>query len=195
MSTETEKVTIERVVYETSGTAWYEEELDPATGLLHEDQDWPDLDNTDTDIVKVILSDGDILDLRRTFLTRDDEQVEANEARIAEIVGKPFDEWREEVDEQRYEYNYAPKPEPPQTILFTLRDPDASNEYHEFGPSIEVVDVDYGYADLHDKEEFEEWYGGHAGTVADLRKKGRNDAADFLQGVIDEARVNYGHAE
>lgn len=84
-------------------------------------------------------------------------------------------------------------------IIVAMRDPDASNEFQVFAegqPEPQIIDVDYGYADLRDLDEFSEWYSSHYGTVVQLRKLGTPNAraaADFLQGLIDEAVGNYGH--
>lgn len=83
-------------------------------------------------------------------------------------------------------------------IVVCHRDPDSSNEFHTFGPKVRIVDIDYGYADLSDREEFEDWVGGLEGTVADLRKIGTFNALNaalHIEGAIGEARVNYGHAD
>lgn len=85
------------------------------------------------------------------------------------------------------------------TIVFCMRDPDASNDYETFGePQPYIIDIDYGYADLRDRTEFGEWREGHLEEAKQLRQQGTPNAlkaAEFMEGLVAEAASNYDHDE
>jgi hypothetical protein len=73
-------------------------------------------------------------------------------------------------------------------VVVCVRDPDASNEYEVFGANEPtIIDIDCGYSDLSDPEEFAGWKGAQEGAAADLRKRGDEaalQAADYIEQVI-----------
>jgi hypothetical protein len=78
-------------------------------------------------------------------------------------------------------------------IIIVLRDPDFSNEFIRFGPEVVIHDVDFGRADLSDREEFLEWRESHlvsAGELELLGKAGR-EAAERLRAIVAEAVDRY----
>lgn len=83
------------------------------------------------------------------------------------------------------------------TIVISMRDPDASNEFRTFGdPDITIIDVDFGRADLRNPDEFAEWRLGHleqADRLWKTRTPAAVEAAAFLVDVIEQARLDFGH--
>ena len=83
-------------------------------------------------------------------------------------------------------------------IIICHRDPDSSNEFVVFAegqPDPQIHDIDYGYADLRDPEEFEQWYENHRAYAEHLKAKVGTPnalrAAAHVIEAIDEARENY----
>ena len=58
---------------------------------------------------------------------------------------------------------------PPVTVV-VVRDPDSSNDISVFGTEATIIDVDLGYSNLTDRDEFLDWTGAQLGTVDDLAK-------------------------
>jgi hypothetical protein len=81
------------------------------------------------------------------------------------------------------------------TVVICVRDPDASNEYRVFGDDVEIIDVDLGYADLSDPEEWAEWKASQLMDVRALEVAGEKEAAEYLRSLIDQIESNYGHDE
>jgi len=81
------------------------------------------------------------------------------------------------------------------TVVICVRDPDASNEYEVFGGEVTIIDVDLGYADLRDREEFADWKEGQDSDVTRLERAGEKEAADYLRSLIDQITENFGHEE
>lgn len=75
-------------------------------------------------------------------------------------------------------------------LVVVTRDPDYANDYRTFGGQVETYDIDMGRMDLNDKDEAVEWAAGHLDEVLRWRAEGRNDVADFVEGVVAEA-VSY----
>lgn len=75
-------------------------------------------------------------------------------------------------------------------IVVCVRDPDASNDYRTFGCDPEIIDVDLGYHDLRDPEEFRGWAEGHLDTAERLMREGELDAAEYLKNLVAEALEN-----
>lgn len=83
-------------------------------------------------------------------------------------------------------------------VVIVVRDPDYSNEFHTFGETPKIVDVDFGRADLRDPAEFGEWSESLAGQANELIATGTPEgwaAADWIANEINQARVNFGHEE
>lgn len=83
------------------------------------------------------------------------------------------------------------------SIVVTVRDPDWSNEYAIFGEPVEIIDIDAGYADLRDPEEFAEWKDSHLTAAAELERQafifGRTharEAADYIRSVVASYEEN-----
>jgi 4-aminobutyrate aminotransferase-like enzyme len=72
------------------------------------------------------------------------------------------------------------------TVVVVVRDPDASNDYRTFGPPVTTVDIDCGYADLSDAEEYREWREGHYERAAQLEAQGHPEAAAFIRETVDQ---------
>lgn len=78
------------------------------------------------------------------------------------------------------------------TVIICVRDPDASNEFFVHETPTQIIDVDFGRADLRDPDEFEEW-------ATSLRLEATRihalspGAAMRLHNIVDEAAFNYGH--
>lgn len=70
-----------------------------------------------------------------------------------------------------------------QPIVIVVRDPDASNDYTVFDGEAETYDIDLGYADLGDRDEFLGWAGSHLSSAAEMRST-RPEAADFIEGCV-----------
>lgn len=81
--------------------------------------------------------------------------------------------------------HYPGKKKAQTPVVIVVRDPDASNEYATFGGSVETYDIDAGYADLSDREEFQEWYESHLEGARRLEAEGHRDAAAYIRGVIE----------
>lgn len=81
------------------------------------------------------------------------------------------------------------------TVVICVRDPDASNDYAVFGGDVTIIDVDLGYADLSDPEEWAEWKQSQLADVLVLERSGQKEAAEYLQSIIDQVESNYDHAE
>jgi anti-sigma regulatory factor (Ser/Thr protein kinase) len=80
------------------------------------------------------------------------------------------------------------------------RDPDSSNFYVKFPDKadIEIIDIDYGYMDLRDPEEFSEWKDSQLAEAEDIAGHGTPEAlacADHIRAAVTEAVSNYGHKE
>lgn len=85
-------------------------------------------------------------------------------------------------------------------IIIVVRDPDASNDYKVFGPNdTQIVDVDLGYADLSDADEFDEWAESHEATASELDSAAwvagdnKSDAAVYLREIVEGVRERYNH--
>ncbi len=68
-------------------------------------------------------------------------------------------------------------------LVLIVRDPDASNDVTVFGGDVETHDMDLGYANLDDPNEFIEWYHSHLHAAATYREQGYGDAADAIENV------------
>lgn len=76
-----------------------------------------------------------------------------------------------------------------QVIIIIVRDPDASNDVTIFGtPAPLIIDVDLGYMDLGDPDEFIDWAYGHLATAAGLPE---GPARDMLIRLVDNTRENH----
>ncbi len=92
------------------------------------------------------------------------------------------------------------------SIVVVTRDPDASNDYAEFGLPVLTHDIDLGYADLSDEEEFGEWAESHLATVKQLRdldealglpeelRPEAEQAADHIESVVRGVAERWGHS-
>jgi hypothetical protein len=84
-------------------------------------------------------------------------------------------------------------------IIVCHRDPDASNDFVVFAegqPSPKIIDIDYGRADLRDKEQFSEWRDSLLDEVTALYGLGTPNAVaagQHIANAVAEAIVNYGH--
>lgn len=80
------------------------------------------------------------------------------------------------------------------SIVVTVRDPDWSNEYAIFGEPVEIIDIDAGYADLRDPEEFAEWKETHLGMARQLIQNHSSAeawaAADYIRSVVASYEEN-----
>lgn len=70
------------------------------------------------------------------------------------------------------ENHYLPNDQrPPQTVVLVVRNPDFANEITVYDPplnGLRTIDVDLGYLDLTDPDEFLMWAGGQEGACNDL---------------------------
>ena len=92
------------------------------------------------------------------------------------------------------------------TIVVCHRDPDSSNEFVTFGEPVEIIDIDYGRADLRNADEYKEWANGLLSTathlILNLRCDGDDAAADaagdalvHIAKAVTQAAENFGHKE
>jgi hypothetical protein len=74
-----------RATVETTGIGWYRIDVNLEDGSARDEHSWPEMDNTDTEIVKVELSDG------RTFDLKDPGEREAFQQTGIEIDDELYD--------------------------------------------------------------------------------------------------------
>lgn len=73
------------------------------------------------------------------------------------------------------------------SVVIVVRDPDSSNDYTTIGRPVYCYDVDCGYADLRDPEEFAEWAEGHRASAKQMRESGNPimlRAADEIESIV-----------
>lgn len=78
-------------------------------------------------------------------------------------------------------------------IVIVIRDPDASNQYQVFDGEAETYDIDCGYSDLDDHDEFMDWAESHLGDARTMAAA-RPHAAAFIRGVVLEYAEWKGHS-
>ena len=75
-------------------------------------------------------------------------------------------------------------------IVIVTRPSDSSNEYAVFGGEVEVHDIDLGYLDLRDTEEFLDWAEGQLGAAqayVDQHDEGHyREAASYIRRTVEE---------
>lgn len=71
----------------------------------------------------------------------------------------------------------------PTPIVIVVRDPDASNDYKVLDGEAETYDIDLGYADLGDRDEFLGWAGSHLSAAEEMRAT-RPAAAAFIEECV-----------
>ena len=77
------------------------------------------------------------------------------------------------------------------TVVVVVRDPDSANEFHTFpAPApVVVIDVDLGYRDLGDPDEFAEW----ADALYTDSIGSRHEVCTFIDGIVTAQASRYGH--
>lgn len=78
-------------------------------------------------------------------------------------------------------------------LVIVTRDPDFSNEYATFDGDVEWYDIDAGYADLRDPEEFAEWRNSHLASAKSFREEGREEAAQYIENTVATYEDAHGH--
>lgn len=75
---------------------------------------------------------------------------------------------------------------PHEPTVIVIRDPDVSNVATVYDGPVHVIDVDLGYAEMADREEFLEWAGSQIATAEDLRLRhgGLHAGADLLEETV-----------
>ena len=72
-------------------------------------------------------------------------------------------------------------------VIVCVRDPDASNSFTVYGePEPVIIDVDLGYADLTDVEEFLDWSESQVAKAGSVRRD--HPARTQLLEVVDDMR-------
>lgn len=70
-------------------------------------------------------------------------------------------------------------------VVIVVRDPDAANEFHKFGPGHVIVhDIDLGANDLSDPAEYAEWAEYHLNEANELRGHGYSEAAATIVDIV-----------
>lgn len=72
-----------------------------------------------------------------------------------------------------------------ETLVVCVRDPDYGNEFRVFGPHVEIHDIDLGYANLADVEEYLPWAVSHLTSAAALLPR-FPEAAGFIRSMVEQ---------
>lgn len=72
-------------------------------------------------------------------------------------------------------------------IVVVVRDPDSSNEWVVFNGEADVHDIDLGYMNLDDTDEYLEWASGHLEAADRYAGSGHGNVASFIRTRIEEA--------
>lgn len=87
------------------------------------------------------------------------------------------------------------------SYVIAIRDPDWSNEFLTFGHYVEIIDVDFGRADLRDPDEFAEWRDSllaeaeRLSPLGDAHETPAAQAARKLREIVAQAELDFGHRE
>jgi hypothetical protein len=75
------------------------------------------------------------------------------------------------------------------SVVIVVRDPDASNDYTVLGRPVYTYDVDCGYMNLDDPEEFADWAENHRASAKQMRESGNPlmfKAADQIESIVEQ---------
>jgi hypothetical protein len=78
-------------------------------------------------------------------------------------------------------------PERTRPIVVVVRDPDSSNDFTVFNGDVEIHDLDLGYMNLDDPEEWAEWADGHLEAAQQFEDNGHPAVAALIRDVVHNA--------